>query len=272
MYGIPLVVTNLGEIYSHRAEIDRQLPMIRHVVRVASMLTSLTRHCASSYGELGLSPEVRVLPYGIDRERFALSVPADRIRQRFAIPLDADVALFLGRLTRDMGVQVLLDALPALFAGSPSVQVLIAGASGELREAVAASAARWPGHVHYAVDVPEEELPQFYAAATVVVAPTLGARACGSLAAAEAMAAGKPVVATRIGGIPEYVSHGETGLLVPPGDAPALAEAVLELLRNRPRLTEFGRQGRERAAALFDGERTSTQIERLFREVAGRAA
>lgn len=270
MYGIPLVVTNLGEIYSHRAEIDRQLPMIRHVVRVASVLTSLTRHCASSYGELGLSPEVRVLPYGIDRERFALSVPADRIRQRFAIPPDADVALFLGRLTRDMGVQVLLDALPALFAGSPSVQVVIAGASGELREAVAASAARWPGHVHCAVDVPEEELPLFYAAATVVVAPTLGARACGSLAAAEAMAAGKPVVATRIGGIPEYVSHGETGLLVPPGDAPALAEGVLELLRDRPRLTEFGRQGRERAAALFDGERTSTQIERLLREVAGR--
>jgi glycosyltransferase involved in cell wall biosynthesis len=67
------------------------------------------------------------------------------------------------------------------------------------------------------------------------------------------------------------VSHGETGLLVPPGDALALAEAVLELLRDRPRLTEFGRQGRERAAALFDGERTSTQIERLFREVAGRA-
>ena len=118
------------------------------------------------------------------------------------------------------------------------------------------------------MDVPEDDLPQFYAAATVVVAPTLGARACGSLAAAEAMASGKPIVAARIGGIPEYVAEGETGLLVAPGDSGALVGAVLELLATPERMARFGMAGRQRVARLFDSECTNDQLECLFREVA----
>ena len=127
----------------------------------------------------------------------------------------------------------------------------------------------WPGRISVAIDVPEGELGGFFTAATVVVAPTIGARACGSLAAAEAMAAGKPVVATRIGGIPEYVSDGVTGLLIPPGDSGALVDAVVSLLDDSARSAEFGRRGRERVAELFDARRTSAAIEKLFREVAG---
>jgi glycosyltransferase involved in cell wall biosynthesis len=211
-----------------------------------------------------------VLHYGIDRHRFAAADGDGRIRLRFSIPPDADVLLFVGRMVRDMGLHVLLEALPALLGAHSSLHVLVAGASGELREQVEAAVARWPGRVASAIDVPEEELPLFFAAATIVVAPTLGARACGSLAAAEAMAAGKPVVATRVGGIPEYVSDGETGLLVPPGDSGALVGAVLGLLGDRSKLAEFGLRGRERVAQLFDGEHANAQLERLFREAAAR--
>ena len=82
------------------------------------------------------------------------------------------------------------------------------------------------------------------------------------------MAAGKPVVASRVGGIPEYVEEGVTGLLVPPEQSDPLVEAVQALLNDRNRLCEFGRRGRERVAELFDADRTNAQIERLFREVA----
>jgi glycosyltransferase involved in cell wall biosynthesis len=268
MYRLPLVVTNLGEIYSHRALIDRQLPMVRHVIRVATALTSLTRHCADSYRELGLAPEVRVMHYGIDRQRLVRAEGGEAVRARLGIPSDAHVVLYVGRWVRDMGLQVLLDGLPTLLAGSQSIHVLIAGAEGELRSAVDTVVAHWRGRVAAAMNVPEEELGDFYAAATVVVAPTLGARACGSLASAEAMAAGKPVVASRVGGIPEYVHEGVTGLLVPPGDPAALTQAVLDLLGDPARLCEFGRRGRERVAELFDAERTNARLEQLFREVA----
>lgn len=270
MYGLPVVVTNLGEIYSHRAAIDRQLPMIRHITRAATVLTSLTRHCADSYRALGLTPEVRVLHYGIDRQRFAQAQGWEAVRSRFGMPHDAEVILYVGRLVRDMGLHVLLDGLPKLLGARPSARVLIAGAAGELQQAVESAVARWSGRVALAVDVPEEALPRFYAAATVVVAPTLGARACGSLVAAEAMAAGKPVVAARVGGIPEYVGDGETGLLVPPGDSAALVTALLELLADPARMAALGTRARERAAELFDGERTNARLEDLFREVAGR--
>jgi len=269
MYHLPLVVTNLGEIYSHRAEIDRQLPMIRHITEVAAALTSLTRHCADSYRELGITRDVRVLHYGIDRGRFADTTAGDTIRSRFGIPPSADVVLYLGRLVRDMGLQVLLEGIPSILARRPAAHVLIAGGSGELDEAAKAVASRWSDRVALSVDVPESELAGYYGAATLVVAPTIGARACGSLASAEAMAAGKPVVATRIGGIPEYVSDGVTGLLVAPGDTGALVGAILTLLEDRNRLAQFGRRGRERVAELFDGERTNAAVEGLFREVAG---
>jgi glycosyltransferase involved in cell wall biosynthesis len=269
MYRLPIVVTNLGEIYSHRGEIERQLPMIRHVARTATALTSLTRHCAESYRELGLAPPVRVLHYGIDLGRFARPGCGDDLRRRLGIAADADVVLFVGRLVRDMGLRVLLDGVDQLLSCWPAAHVLVAGAAGELHADVTVAVSRWPGRVSLLVDVPEGELAGCIAAATLVVAPTLGARACGSLAAAEAMAAGKPVIASRIGGIPEYVSDGVTGLLVPPGDPAALVEAALSLLRDRPRMAALGRRGRERVALLFDEERTNSALERLFREVAG---
>jgi glycosyltransferase involved in cell wall biosynthesis len=268
MYQIPLVVTNLGEIYSHRAEVDRQAKMISHIIRVAAALTSLTRHCANSYRELGMSPEVKVLHYGIDHERFAGGA-GDAIRTRLGIPLTSDVVLYVGRMVRDMGLHVLLDGLSELLRRHPTMHVMIVGGSGELRQDAQQAAARWATRVTVIADAPENDLPGYYAAATVIVAPTIGARACGSLAAAEAMAAGKAVVATRIGGIPEYVGDGETGLLVPPDDSAALVNAVLSLLGDRDRLAELGRAGRDRVRRLFDNQRTNDAIERLFRDVAG---
>jgi glycosyltransferase involved in cell wall biosynthesis len=270
MFDLPLVVTNFGEIYSHRREIDRQLAMVHHIVRRATVLTTLTRHCADSYRELGLDPPVRVLSYGIDHDRFADAAGSVEARKGLGIPAEADVVLYLARLVRDMGLHVLLEALPRLLAERPSTHVLIAGGAGELSEAAEAAARRWPGRVTVVQNVPEGELPSLYAAATVFVAPTIGARACGSLASAEAMAAGKPVVASAVGGIPEVVADGETGVLVPPGRADALADATLAMLGDRERLADLGRRGRERVVREFDNERTNAALEALFREVAGR--
>ena len=89
------------------------------------------------------------------------------------------------------------------------------------------------------------------------------------LAVLEAMAAGLPVVGARVGGIPELVVDGETGVVVPPEDPQALAEALDSLARDRSRLAELGRRGRERVEAHFSAEEVGRRMVALYRELCG---
>lgn len=268
LFGIPLVVTNLGEIYSHRHEIARHLPLLRHVVARAARLTAPTVHCAESYREVGIDAPVRVIHHGVDTSRFSTGASGAEIRRRYGIAPDVPLVLFVGRLIAEMGLHTLLAAIPLVLASQSRTRFLIAGASGALAAGAQAAATRWPINVNVAVDVPPDDLPHFYAAATLLVAPTQGDRACGSLAAAEAMAQGKPVLATRVGGIPEFVSDGETGVLIAPDDPAALATSIVQLLNDPQRLATMGARGRVRVMKLFDAAKTNDQIEQLFAEAA----
>jgi glycosyltransferase involved in cell wall biosynthesis len=268
LYDIPVVVTNLGEIYSHGIEIRRRRRMVERIVTRAAALLSPTEHCARSYRELGLSPQVKVIHHGIALDRFTPEVSGDVVRQRAGFSPGQEVVLFLGRLISDMGLHTLIAAIPIVLAALPNTGFLIAGGAGELLNEARVAAARWPDRVSVSVDVPLNELPAYYAAATVVAAPTRGARACGSLAAAEAMATARPVVASNVGGIPEFVADGETGLLVPPETPERLAAALIELLSDPTRRATFGAAGRRRVKALFDTEATNRDFERVFRDVA----
>jgi glycosyltransferase involved in cell wall biosynthesis len=89
------------------------------------------------------------------------------------------------------------------------------------------------------------------------------------IAVVEAMAAGKAVVATTTGGLPEVVAQEETGLLVPPGDAESLAAAVVSLLQDRVRREQMGRQGRARAHERFSLDASVARMEQVYGEVLG---
>ena len=88
----------------------------------------------------------------------------------------------------------------------------------------------------------------------------------------EAMAAGVPVVASAVGGIPDQVRHGREGLLVPPGDPAALGDALLGLLRDPPRARRLGEAGRRRAASRFGHEAMVRQIEAVYDDALGQPA
>jgi glycosyltransferase involved in cell wall biosynthesis len=271
LYRVPVVVTNLGEIYSHRSALERRLSLVKRIVRGASRLLSPTHHCARSYRELGLSPDVTVIHHGIDVERFNPSVAADPVRRRLGFAAEQQMVLYVGRMVADMGLDTLLEAIPQVLNLHPETRFVIAGGGGDLLPRAQAAARQWPKHVAVSVDVPLTDLPAYYAAASIVAAPTRGARACGSLAAAEAMATARPVVASNVGGIPEFVLHDETGLLVPAGNPGSLADALVQLLANAPRRSAYGAAGRRRVEGLFDTRVTNRGFERVFREAAGLA-
>ena len=109
------------------------------------------------------------------------------------------------------------------------------------------------------------DVPEVLRAFDLLVQPSLWEGF--GLTLVEAMAVGTPVVASRVGGVPEAVVDGVTGLLVPPGDAQSLASACAALLRDPGRASQMGRAGIERARAEFGIERLVREIEDLYREL-----
>jgi glycosyltransferase involved in cell wall biosynthesis len=119
-----------------------------------------------------------------------------------------------------------------------------------------------------------EDMPEVHAALSVLISASTSPESFG-LVLIEAMATGKPVVATNHGGPREVCAEGETALLVPPQDPRRLADAILKLLRDPARAAAMGRAARERAERHFDERRHAQQLQRLYEEVLnqrGRAA
>jgi len=115
------------------------------------------------------------------------------------------------------------------------------------------------GHVSH------EKMPHVYSISDVVVLPSL--REGTPLVLLEAMACGKPVVATRVGGIPEIVKHGENGLLVRPKDIEGLSKAILTLLEDPDLREEMGKKARRRAVKEFDWDIKADEVIRVYKEV-----
>jgi glycosyltransferase involved in cell wall biosynthesis len=119
--------------------------------------------------------------------------------------------------------------------------------------------------VHFLGHVEHGKLPAHYAKADLLVLPSR--MESFGLVLVEAMACGLPVVATRVGGIPEVVEDGVTGLLVPPNDPEALAEGINSLLEDPDRMKAMGARGRERAKEHFTWDTVAKRLVSLYTEV-----
>ena len=213
---------------------------------------------------LGIEYDVKVVPMGVDLESLNPSKDREKIRDRYGIKPTDPVVLYLGRMHRNLGLHTVLEAIPK-FSGQ--AKTIIEVASGELTDAANEIARRFPDQVFVAPDFPFEDLSGFYGASDVVVAPSPDNRPCMGLAIKEAMASGKPVVACDIGGIPEAVDHGVTGLLVPTENAESLAQSVTQLLDDPKKRQLMGENGRLRAADLFSVEKTNQRLESIFSRI-----
>jgi phosphatidylinositol alpha-1,6-mannosyltransferase len=208
--------------------------------------------------DLGADPErIRVTHYGTDPTRFQ---PRDASALRERLGLGArPVLLTIARLVERKGIDTVLDALPAVLARHPDAVYVIAG-DGPESDALKARARRLGVEraVHFAGAVTDEELPLWYSLADVFVMPSRSdppdVEGFG-IVFLEAAACERPVVAARAGGIPDAVADGVTGMLVPPGDAGALARELAALLGDEARRAELGRRGRERVLADFTWDR-----------------
>ena len=220
---------------------------------------------------LGLEPDrLHPVPMGVD---LALFKPQSRTLARAALEIGQDdcVALSVGRIEPYKGTDVLLQALSRL-PDTRGVRLLVVGgvedgAGVEWLRRVARSCGL-SGLLDWRPAVPQHEMAAYYAAADVCAVPSL--HETFGLAALEAMACGRPVVASDAGGLRELVRHGETGLLCPPGGVAALAEALDAVLNDPQCAKRMGEAGALRAR-LFTWDASAARLAAVYRAVASPA-
>lgn len=205
--------------------------------------------------------KVVVIPNGVDLDRYGGSADRIALRRSLCIPADTRILIVVAKLLPQKGHRVLLDALSAGLP--PDVHVVLAG-EGPLEKGLAEQAARagLGERVHFLGN--RRDIPQLLAGSDLFVLPSLWEGL--PIALLEAMASGLPVVASDVSGSRQVVLHGETGILVPPGNPDALQNAIAGLLGDPERARSMGRAGRERVASEFSGGAQADRHARLYRQ------
>jgi glycosyltransferase involved in cell wall biosynthesis len=186
--------------------------------------------------------------------------PAD-----LGLPPETVLIPYVAHIREDKAHLCLVDAMREISAAFPSARFLFVGEERKEAEEVRRRIDTLGLKEAIVIAGHREDVPEILRASRLVAHP--GETEGLSNAILEAMAEGIPVVASRAGGNPEVVVHGETGLLVTPGDAAGFASAILSLLRNPERAAAMGKAGRERVSGLFSLDRMVASVERMYQEL-----
>jgi glycosyltransferase involved in cell wall biosynthesis len=212
------------------------------------------------------APRVTTIAGAVDHQRFHPALTGARIRHEFGLGPSIPLVGIVARLARCRGHLALVEAFAQVRAAIPEARLLIVG-KGEFRpqlerrvsEVGLAEAVIFTGYR-------EDDLPEVLAAMDVFVLLAPGSE--GSCRAAlEAMAAGKPVVAARVGALQDIVLDGETGILIEPQAHTALAHAISRLLRAPEQASQMGRRGRQRIEHVFSRQFQVEQVLHLYRQL-----
>jgi glycosyltransferase involved in cell wall biosynthesis len=263
-HDIPLVsLSHAGDLRNFDRFNETVQQQIRETIEYSSAVLTVSDELASVARRFAPASKVRTLPIGEDPEKY----PTDRrdaIRRELGVAPETKLLLFIGRFEKEKGVRELAAALAAL--DRDDVAVAAVGHGGALR---------WwflnrlgelshPSHAYWELD--PIAVRRLHVAADLLVLPShFEAR---PTVIYEAMAAKLPVLASEVGGIPEMIVDGETGVLTPPHDADKLRETLDYLLDDPDRLRTMGRAGHQR---LLDKQWTwhhhAQQLTEIHREV-----
>lgn len=239
----------------------------RWIYRRVDMVVAVSRDIAARLREAGVpADKVRVVYNGVD-PRFC---PGDQAGARagLGLPPDAFVVLFVGMLVPVKGLEVLLRALAGL--RDPQLYLALVG-GGPQEESLRQQAAdlALSAQLRFAGSRPTDEVPTWMQAADLLVLPSFSEGRPNAVL--EAQACGLAVAATRVGGTPELVEDGVSGVLVESGDPEQLGAAIARLKANPEERRRLAEEGRRRAAG-FSWEASARQVRQIYDELLGRQA
>lgn len=238
------------------------------IVRAAARVIVQTREEERLLGTLGLDlPRVEVVPPGY--APLARVAPRGTFRSLYEI--SGPYVLFVGRLASNKGLLSLVEAFATVARDHPDATLVLVGEDGGMRPAVEAAAARrglGPRLRILGLVRDDTVLADAYRDARLTVLPS-EYEAFG-LVLLESLAQGTPVVASRVGGIPEFVPDGRAGLLVPPNDAGELARSIGRLWADETLARRLGAFGRDQVVPLYTWDRLVDRLETLYEDTEAR--
>ena len=252
----------------HRALANAARRTFSRVAAVTATSNDLRRRAV----DLGADPRTTSTTYiGVDSDpvRAVARHPANR--RLLGAPDDDFLVVAVGRLARVKGFEYLIEAASRL----DHVALAIVG-DGELRPELERLAQASSAHIVLTGAMPHERVAQAFAAADVVVVPSIvdnrGRVDATTSTALEALASGRPLIATKVGGIPEVVSDGDNGLLVPPQDPAALAAAIERLRADTELRERLSQRAREFALRRLSWDSTIDALEGTFEQTIAHCA
>jgi len=238
-------------------EMRRLTPAINHLIVVSN---AIDRKVVDE----GRTEAPRSLIYnGVDLERYDHQEPCCTLREEYGMEPHSQIVGVVGRLELEKGHPTLLEAWPHVLRACPDAYLMVVG-EGSRYDALQEIARELEIAHRVVFTGRRDDIPAVTAAFDVAVLPSH--REAQGLTILEAMALSRPVVASNVGGIPEMIQDGVTGLLVPPQDPPALATAIVRLLRDHQLADVLGRAGHDLVHDRFCVEIMVNAVEDLYDE------
>jgi N-acetyl-alpha-D-glucosaminyl L-malate synthase BshA len=237
--------------------------LIDRLLSHADIITSPSRAYACESILKKYKEKVVVIPNGIDLNDFNLRCSKDECRKILNLHTNEKIVLFVGGLEPRKAPDILIKAMSKVVKSVPNSKLVIVG-SGSM-EKMLKNLVRSLGtseHIRFAGFVKNDEKVLYYRSADVFALPSL--YEIFGIVNLEAMACGVPIVASKVGGIPEIVKRGENGLLVPPRDVDALADAIIYLLENEDIRKRMGERAKVMVKA-YSWEKIAEKYEEVYK-------
>jgi glycosyltransferase involved in cell wall biosynthesis len=229
--------------------------------RLIAVSDAIVRKMVAEGRSIPGGPPIELIHNGVDLSRYDHQEPCCTLREEYGMQPDARIVGVVARLEPEKGHPTLLDAWPLVLERCPEAYLLVVG-EGSRQLQLEEQAARLGIAERVVFTGRRDDVPAVTAALDVAVLPSY--REAQGLSVLEAMALSRPVVASAVGGIPEMIESGVTGLLVPPHNAGALAAAIVRLLTDHPFADTIGRAGHELVHSRFCVELMVDAIQRIY--------
>jgi len=265
LFNIPVITTaHGGDAFSLNNNFLSRLK--RFTIQHCQAWTSNTSATAQAFNSTAKAPVPTIIPMGVDIEHFQAGL-AENIRGKET----RNIILFVGRLVEKKGVKYLIEAFSQLPAKIQQESVLWIIGDGDERVALEVQAKELGiSNIEFWGQIRNDQLPHYYAAASIFVAPSIidskGDTEGQGVILLEAMASNTPIISTNAGGIPEVITHGETGLLVQAKNPTELSTAIFSLLRNEELAKELTKNSLLNVEKKYAWPKVSEQFNLLFKQ------